>query len=81
MKLIICKTYLLLGNQDDRIFFNLFNNFYVDFPNECRYYSGPHSQKCLKTLWDESGCAEEGKSNPANLNDDTYEAFSTMNLL
>lgn len=41
--------------------------YYIDLPETCPTYYGPHSMDCLKTLWGMVKCLPEGHEYPRKL--------------
>jgi len=50
----------------------------LEFPDGCNTYSGPHSTKCLATMWKDVGCSEMGQEYPER--SDSKAAFVLFNL-
>jgi len=44
-------------------------NFNSDFPKGCEVFEGPHSVECYESIWQDSGCLEEGYDYPLQLED------------
>lgn len=40
---------------------------FVDLPDTCPTYYGPHTVECLNTVWGLAGCLPEGEKYPAKL--------------
>ena len=50
------------------------------FPELCDTYYGPHTRGCLREIFLEVGCVEQGEFNPSNLPANAVESFTKLNL-
>ena len=54
--------------------------FCLEFPHDCRFFSGPHSTTCLATLWIDAGCTEDGIGYPERLNSADNATLNAMTI-
>ena len=70
-----------IGRFSSRIEFALFGyNLLLVFPSGCSSYRGAKNLACLRRIWLEAGCAEEGFASPENMTQDQLLAMSSFNL-
>ena len=70
-----------IGQFSSRIEFALFGyNLLLVFPSGCSSYRGAKNLACLRRIWLEAGCAEEGFASPENMTQDQLLAMSSFNL-
>ena len=49
-------------------------------PDECNNVHGPHSRKCLSSLWRAIGCLKEGYGHPERIMDVTFVVYASLHL-
>ena len=55
--------------------------FFAAFPQMCYPFEGPHSLKCLTTMWHDSGCLQDGYNFPLKLRPSDLNELNSMNLM
>ena len=38
---------------------------FIEFPNGCNSFNGPHAPDCLAEIWNNTGCLIDGRKNPS----------------
>jgi len=60
----------------------IFLNFtFSVLPEGCWTVQGPYPLECLRSMWREGGCLNEGVAHPENLNKAELGLFDSLNIL
>jgi len=54
---------------------------FIEFPFGCVHFYGPHTTKCLQSIWQEVGCLTTGYQYPEKLLLPDLNALNKMNLM
>ena len=60
-----------------------YNNsvWFLEFPDGCRFFRGPHRDECLVAAWRDAGCLRQGLAYPCRLPDYRRMLINRLNVL
>ena len=54
--------------------------FFVVFFEDCFKYNGPHTKKCLESIWNMTKCTKSGTDYPSKFTSEVSSYFALQNI-